>query len=189
VNTEAYRLMDYPLEINEWEFIQSLMFLKFPEKINVMEVGEGNISLLYGICTALEKKLKSCYSIDVKKRKEEDPQLRMQKKSVISVVQNRGCPKSVAVEESLSNSCLLDDVLKNMGKDEKIDLLIIEPLENTKDSSEFFQKYNHLFNENMVIYYHNLKKYETSEKLFDNLAKYRKSVKIVQEQGIGIILD
>jgi hypothetical protein len=181
--------MEFPFEGDEWEFLHSLNFTKFNKKINVLEVGCGNISLLYALATAFETKMKNLYSLDVAKSSQDNNAVYQQKRSVISVIQNRGCVGATAVEEELDNPELIKDIEQWLGEDEKIDLLIFEFIKDEKTSNELFQKFNHLFDENMVIYYHNLKKAENSEKLFNNLAKHRKSVKLVYDQGVGIILD
>lgn len=188
MNVDSYKLLDYPFDSDEWEFIHSLMFLKPKEKLNILEIGSGNISLLYALATNFESKMNKLYSIDFNNVSEKTSKLFQHKRTAISVIQNRGCYNTIAIEDDFCKKEVMDDVEIWLGKD-KINFLIFEFIKNEELSNLFFQKFNHLFHENMTIYYNGINKNDFSEIFFNNLAKNRKSVKLTNNHGIGIILD
>jgi hypothetical protein len=189
VSINSYRLQEFPFDKDEWEFLHSLPFLKPKGKVNLLDVGEGDVSLLYAVATVLQSKMQRCYSLDPVNKTGTGEMSFYQKRSVISVIQNRGCHNSIAIEDDLEKPEVVKDVEEWLGEEEKINLLIFEFVKDENYCDSFFQMYNHLFADDMMIYYHGLKKNEFSEKFFDNLANQRKYVKLVNNQGIGIILD
>jgi len=186
INIDKYRLQDIEFHGNKWEFIYSLMYLKYQNKINILEIGNGNYSLLFGITSELKDRTKKILSIDVLNKFKQGEKEFYEKKRIFSALSER----NDGFVEHFQGDAFANDILKVARKlflEDEIGLFVIEYMVNDEYMDSIFDTYDFYFSENIDIYYHNLKKSEHSIKYFEKISNGKKKVILDNGNGTGII--
>ncbi|MFW5890702.1 MAG: hypothetical protein ACOCUI_00620 [bacterium] len=186
MNIDKYRMQEIPFRGDPWEFICSLVFLKYNKKINIVEFGEGNYSLVYGICTELEHKIKKIFSIDDKNKFDKGETDFYNKKRIYMTLDNRGYEYVEHIQCSCNDE-IVSKLIKKLFLDDAIDLLIIEYMKNDEYMDEIFNLLNIYLKEDVDIYVHNIYKSKDSYNYFINFFKDKKHVTLNNGYGTCII--
>jgi len=186
INIDKYRMNDIKFDGNEWEFIYSLVFLKYGRKINILEIGEGNYSLLYAICNEHFENLKNILSIDVKNSYDKGETKFYEKKRIFSALADR----KYEYVEHFQGDCFANDILhvaRFLFIEDPIDMFVIEYVNDDNYMDKIFDTYDFYFGEKIDIYYHNLNKSEKSLLYFKKISEKKRSVILDYGAGVGII--
>ena len=186
INIDKYRMQEIDFIGNEWEFVHSLVYLKYGNKINILEIGEGNYSLLFGICAELYDLIKKMLSIDVKNKYDKGEKEFYEKKRIFSALSNRGYD----YVQHFQGDAMADDILKDariLFQDTPVDLFIVEYMNDDEYMDSIFDIYDQYFSEHVDIYFHNLNKSEDSIRYFNEISENKKRVILDGGNGIGII--
>jgi hypothetical protein len=182
----SYQLDGVDSNLDEWEFLSSLIYIRPTKNLNVLEIGEGNCGLIFAVCSELKRHLKMLYSVDVLNRTEIGESHFYQKKKTFTTLYNRGCDEIDAVEVDPLDEKEISTV-KDFYGENKINILIINFLNSNQYMDDIFDAYNDLLNSETKVYFHELKKNEHSEKYFDKISQNKKNVKLFNSSGVGII--
>ena len=192
MNLSKYKLQDLEPNFDSWEFIHSLVFLREIEKpINILDIGEGNYTLLYALATEFEKKINSIYSIDVKNNFSIKDRDFYNKKIVYNAIHDRKCEKVFHEQKDCFNDAIIKDS-NILFSSFPINFLMIEYLQDDTYMNKIFTSYRHLFDKKIQIYFHNLNKNENSKNYFEKLSISGKKIMLSNnscKKGIGLIVD
>jgi hypothetical protein len=186
INIDKYRMNGIEFSGDAWEFINSLVYLKYGKKINILELGEGNYSLLFAICREHFDSIKKILSVDVKNKYKKGEKNFYEKKRIFSALDNR----NYEYVEHFQGDCFSNDILSlthSLFSNDSIHLFIIEYMIDDDYMNKILDVYSSYFDDNVDIYYHNLHKNKQSELYFEKIAKNKKQVILDNGNGIGII--
>jgi len=186
MDIDRYRLNEIEFRGNEWEFIHSLVYLKYGRRINILELGEGNYSLLFAICNEFISGIKKILSVDVKNTFKAGDTNFYEKKRIFSALANRGYD----YVEHFQGDCFNEDVLycsRTLFTEDPVDLFVIEYMNDDEYMDRIFDTYDFYFGENADIYYHNLNKSAESASYFEKISHDKKSALLDAGIGVGII--
>lgn len=186
MNIDKYRMQGIEFHGDEWEFIHSLVYLKYGRKINVLEMGEGNYSLLFAICQEHADYIKKILSVDALNKYEKGETEFYEKKRIFSSLANR----NFKYVEHFQGDCFADDILKVahiLFTDDLVDLFVVEYMNDDQYMDQLFDTYELYFSDSVDIYYHNLNKSQKSIQYFEKISDRKKSVVMDAGPGTGII--
>jgi hypothetical protein len=183
-----YKIHQIPFDADEWEFLHSLIYIRYNKPINVLSIGSGSYSLEYAVATELESNLQSFSSIDVVNNYGLEDSAYYNKRTVYSTIIGRGCENCVAVQ----NDCLDDgvkDEIENNLKGNKINLLLLEFVKSSGYIDMVMENFKDLFDSQYDVYMHNIDSSEDSRNYFNKMSNDNTSVLIKKTKGIGVIKD
>jgi len=185
MNIEKFKMTDVEFKNDEWEFIFSLVFIRYGNKINILEIGEGNYPLLYAICNEHSENIKNILSIDVKNTFKNGDKIFYEKKRIFSALANRG----YNYVEHFQGNCLSADIEKTaelIFSESKVNVFVIEYIKDDSFMDSIFNNYSKFFDEKTDIYYHNVHKSLQSLKYFEKMSDKKRNVILRSEKGTGI---
>ena len=185
MNVDKYRMNGIDFVGDGWEFVYSLVYLKYNKRINILQLGDGNYSLLYALCNEYSDRIKKILSVDAKNLYEQGHPIFYQKKRLFSALANR----NYEYVQHFQGDCFAEDIVataRSIFTDNPIDMLVIEYMKNDEYMNKIFDTYEFYFSQNVDIYYHDLYKSEESLKYFLNLSKDKKSAILNAGVGIGV---
>lgn len=186
MNIDRYKMNGIEFAGDSWEFVHSLVYLKYGKKINILELGEGNYSLIFAISGELFDLIRKILSVDMKNKYSKGEKEFYEKKRIFSAISNRG----YEYVEHFQGDCLADDVLRvarALFIDDPIDLFIVEYMNNDEYMDSVLNAYEFFLSDNVDIYYHNLNKSKESQAYFDKISSGKRSVLLDAGPGVGII--
>lgn len=185
INIDRYTMQGIKFLGDPWEFVHSLIFLKYGKKINILDLGEGNYSLLFAICSELKDNIKKILSVDMLNKFNIGEKKFYEKKRIFSALSNRG----YVYVEHFQGDCFAQDILKvsrTLFLDDPVDLLVLEYMNDNKYMDTVLDTYDFYLSEKTDIYIHNLYKNENSIEYFRKISKGKKHVILNSENGSGI---
>jgi hypothetical protein len=185
----AYELSDVRNDIDQWEFIHAEIFIRPSTPINILDIGRGDMGMTYAVSSAMRRHLYSIYSIDIENKTEEsrEPPLFYEKKKVFTTIHNRGCNNIETLEANPleeKNQELIKTFFEDIGN---VSVLLIEFLDSEKYMMEILDAFNDII-QGSTIFFYNLNN-KDSKSLFNKISDNRKSVKIFNSKGIGLIFN
>lgn len=185
---EQYRLHEIEFEADEWEFIRSLLYIRYNTPVHILSVGGGNFSLEYAIATELERHLRSLFSIDVFNSYNKGDREFYNKRIVYSTLIGRGCEKTVAIQNDFFDQGVLEEIESNLSG-ERITLVLLEFVKSYDYITKVLKSIDHLLAEKYDIYFHNVGKNAESQSCFAKLSEGRRHIFLKNSKGIGVIKD
>jgi len=186
MSLNEYKMQDVEFVGDEWELICSSVFLKYSKKVNILELGYGNYSLLYAVCSIFCDNINMILSVDAKNKFDKNNKEFYEKKKIFHSLANR----KFKFVEHFQGDFFDGEILKlyiKLFSDNRVNLFITEYMNSDEYMNEIFNSYSFYFADNVDIYYHNLNKNENSRKYFEKISSGKKSIMLNNTLGTGII--